>query len=131
MRLFRQSLGGHAMEWFSQLPPRIKSWGKLEGAFIQHFSYNIECEVSVVTLCNTKQQNGESSVSFLQRWRSLANQYPCHIPQKQMVEMFTQNVNHDIGYDLRKACLATFKKVIEKGLFIEKVLVEQGTINIF
>lgn len=45
--------------------------------------------------------------------------------------MFHQNINREIGYDLRKACLSTFEEVIEKGLSIEKVLTEQGTIKIF
>ncbi|GLJ23128.1 hypothetical protein SUGI_0436420 [Cryptomeria japonica] len=123
MRLFPQSLGDQAMEWFSQLPPDIKSWGDLAEAFIQHFSYNIETDISVTTFCNTKQKEGESFASFLQRWRNLASRCSCKIPQKQMVEMFTQNVNKDIGYDLRKACLSTFKDVIEKGLVTEKVLI--------
>lgn len=34
MRLFLQSLGDQAMEWFSQLPPGIKSWGDLVEDFI-------------------------------------------------------------------------------------------------
>ncbi|GLJ20143.1 hypothetical protein SUGI_0365630 [Cryptomeria japonica] len=131
MRLFPQSLGDQAMEWFSQLPPGIKSWGDLAKAFIQHFFYNIETNISVTTLCNTKQKEGESFASFLQRCRNLASRCSCEIPQKQMVEMFTQNVNKDIGYDLRKACLSTFKDVIEKGLATERVLIEQGLIKIF
>lgn len=45
--------------------------------------------------------------------------------------MFTKNFNKDIGYELRKACLSTFKEVIEKGLVVEKVLIAQGTIKIF
>lgn len=48
-----------------------------------------------------------------------------------MVEMFTQNVNKDIGYDLRKSCLSTFKEVIENGLATKKVLIEKGTIKLF
>lgn len=54
MRLFLQSLGGQAMEWFSKLSPCIKSWGDLAKAFIQHFSYNIESNISITTLCSTK-----------------------------------------------------------------------------
>lgn len=45
--------------------------------------------------------------------------------------MFIQNVNKDIGYELRKASLSTFKEVIEMGLIVEKVLIEQGTIKLF
>lgn len=45
--------------------------------------------------------------------------------------MFTHNVDKDIGYELRKSCLSTFKDLIEKGLGFEKVLIEQGTIKLF
>lgn len=48
-----------------------------------------------------------------------------------MVELFTQNVNKEIGYDLRKDCLSTFKEVIERALAIEKVLIEKGIIKLF
>lgn len=44
--------------------------------------------------------------------------------------MFTQNVNKDIGNELRKYYLSNFKEVIENEMTIERVLIEQETINL-
>lgn len=54
MRLFPRSLGGQAMEWFSKLPSTIKTFDQLASVFITQYSYNIEKEVTMIDLCNTK-----------------------------------------------------------------------------
>jgi len=82
MRLFPRSLGSQAMEWFSRLPLGIKTFDELVNKFITHFSYNIEHEVSMLDLCNTKQKSGESFATFLQRWRQLASKCSYDIPEK-------------------------------------------------
>lgn len=123
MCLFRHSLQGQAMKWFSQLPPRIRSWGDLAEKFIQHF-YKIKYEVLVTNLCTTKQYKGESFSTFLLRWRSLASRFSCHIPQKKLVEMFTQNLNREIGYEICKLCLTIFQEEVDKGLSVEKVFLK-------
>lgn len=56
LRLFPKSLGEPALEWFSHLPPRITSWGKLAKLFIYNFSHNIDNLVSLIDLCTTKQK---------------------------------------------------------------------------
>jgi len=66
MRLFLRSLGGQAIEWFSHLPMGIKSFNELAEKFATHFSYNAEHEISMTDLCNNKQKNGETFISFLQ-----------------------------------------------------------------
>jgi len=66
MRLFLRSLGGQAIEWFSHLPMGIKSFNELVEKFATHFSYNMEHEISMTDLCNNKQKNGETFISFLQ-----------------------------------------------------------------
>jgi len=82
MRLFPRSLGGQATEWFSRLPPGIKTFNELLNLFVTHFSYNIEHEISMLDLCNTKQKGGESFTAFHQRWRQLASKCSYHMPEK-------------------------------------------------
>ena len=41
MHLFPRSLGGQAMEWFSHLPPGIKSFDDIANLFVQQYSHNI------------------------------------------------------------------------------------------
>jgi len=82
MQLFSRSLGKQAMEWFSHLPPDIQNFNELVDKFITRFSYNIEHEISMLDLCNTKQKGEESFASFLQRWSQLAIKCPYHMLEK-------------------------------------------------
>lgn len=65
MRLFPKSLSGLAMEWFSKLPPGIRSFIELVDKFFSQYSYNIQREVTMLDLCNTKQNSGAPFMTFL------------------------------------------------------------------
>ena len=65
MRLFPRSLKGQAMEWFTNIAPPIKMFKELIQRFVQHFAYNLSCSVSLLDLCHTKKNQGESFATFL------------------------------------------------------------------
>jgi len=88
MRLFPRNLGGHAIEWFSHLPMGIKSFNELAEKFATHCSYNAEHGISMTDLCNNKEKNDETFISFLQRWRQMASKFLFKIPKKQLVSIF-------------------------------------------
>ena len=50
MHLFRRSLRGQAMEWFTKLSPPLKIFDELAQHFIQQYSYNIQHHVTVLDL---------------------------------------------------------------------------------
>lgn len=54
MRLFPRSLLEQALEWFTHLPPGIRTWNELAENFIAHFAYNIESDMILAKLCTTK-----------------------------------------------------------------------------
>lgn len=55
IRLFSQSLGGQALEWFLHLPKgSLTTFVNLSTRFIKHFSYNVEHKLTMMDLCNTK-----------------------------------------------------------------------------
>jgi len=67
MRLFPRSLGGQALEWFLHLSQgSLTTFADLSEKFVRNFSYNVEHELKMMDLCNTKQRNGESFSLFLQ-----------------------------------------------------------------
>ena len=53
MRLFPRSPVGIALEWLSGLDYGIKSWGELAEKFVEQFSFNIDPEINIATLCHT------------------------------------------------------------------------------
>lgn len=54
--LFPQSLGVTTMQWFSCLPGGIRTFEELAQKFIAHYAHNIEHDVTMLDLCNTKQK---------------------------------------------------------------------------
>lgn len=54
------------MDWYSHLPGNIKTWSELAQKFISHFAFNIDSDMTMLDLCNTKQKQGEPLVTFLQ-----------------------------------------------------------------
>jgi len=131
MRLFPQSLVGQALKWFTHLPPGIRTWTELVDKFIAYFSYNIETDMNVATLCHTKQDDGESFLSFFQRWRSLASKCPCHMLENQLVPIFVESLNTKLMHQLQIHCCTTFGDVVEKEIAIKKALIAKGAIKIF
>lgn len=98
--------------------------GKLAEQFIAHFSYNIDNPMTLMDMSTTKQKEGEYFASFLQRWHSLARRSPCHIMQKEQVDMFIENLVPQIKYALQMQCINSFHKVTEKGIKFKKGLIE-------
>jgi len=57
--------------------------------------------------------------------------YPRHIPEKEKMEVFIDNLNDDMTYRLELQCPPTFEKLIENGIKIEEALVKRGILKIY
>lgn len=131
MHLFPQSLGGSAIQWFSHFPRRIRTFEDLFQKFITHHAHNIERDVSMVDLCNTKQKNGELFSTLLHIWKHLSSRHSFPILEEQLVEIFISNLNEEMEFYLDIKCLDTFKDVITKGLKIKKSLIKKRLVKIY
>ena len=65
MRLFPKKINGQVMEWFTKISPPLKYFDDLVQLCIQHYSYNIQHAITMLDLCNIKQKQGESFVTYL------------------------------------------------------------------
>lgn len=128
MRLFPWSLIGITLEWFSQLPYGIRSWGELSEKLIEHFSFNIDNKITITSLCHTTQDEGENFITFFKRW-SLASRCPTKIPEKKKVTIFLEKINSKLRSDLRVHYCTSFVELVEKGIILEKDLIEKGEIK--
>jgi len=131
LRLFPRSLAGQALEWFSHLPPGIKTFSELATKFRSHFAFNIEHEVNMNDIVNNKQRNGETFSSFTQRWRNMASKLSWEIPEKQQLDIFVQNLHPELSFQLQLQSASTFDELVSKGVIIERALIAKGTIKIF
>ena len=131
MRLFPQSLGGTTTSWFSRLPGGIRTFEELIQKFLSHYSYNIERDITMVDLCNTKQKPGELFSVFLQRWRQMSSRRSLQLPERELVEIFISNLNEEMEFHLDVKDTDSFNDMITKGLKCERALIKKGLIKIF
>lgn len=75
MHLFPQILGGTTTSWLSRLLGGIRTFEELIQKFLAHYSHNIECDITMADLCNTKQKLGELFSVFLQRWCQMSSRH--------------------------------------------------------
>ena len=69
--LFPQTLAKAALSWFLTLEAtKIHTWEDIVRAFIDHYSYNQELDVTIRDLETTRQNSNESFAVFLARWRN-------------------------------------------------------------
>ncbi|KAH9323714.1 hypothetical protein KI387_018353, partial [Taxus chinensis] len=130
LRLFPQSLGGQALDWFFHLPKgSVTTFTDLSEKFVKHFSYNLDSEITMLDLCNTRQRPNENFASFLQRWHGIASRFPCSVPERQLVSIFVPNLNAELSFHMQMHCLNSFEEVIEKGTQIEKALISKGLLK--
>ena len=95
MRLFPQILTGPAMDWFSHLPPSIKFFQEITGKFIDHFSFNLDMDVSLYKFYTLRENKGEYFTNFLQR----KSKWPLFDEQK--VGIIIVNLNLDLCFHLK------------------------------
>lgn len=130
MHLFPRSLGGQALEWFSHLPPGIKTFDEIATSFVQQYSHNIQHSVNIRDLCNLKQKVGEPFLRFLQRWRQLYTKYSRKIPETEKLDIFTDNLLPDFGYRVQLQGPRTFEYMITQAIRIEEFMVKQGELTL-
>lgn len=99
--------------------------------FVAHHAHNIERDVSIVDLCNTKKNKGELFSTFLQRRRHLSSRRSFHILEEQLVEIFISNLNEEMEFQLEVKCSYSFEEMIAQGLKFEKALIKKGLVKIY
>ena len=118
------------MEWFSKLPSNIKTFDQLASIFITHYSYNMEREVTMIDLCNTKQLPGESFKTFLQRWRHTFVKYHRDIPDKEKTDIFINSLSKPMNYWLQLQGPKDFKTTLENAAKVEETLIKNDIIKL-
>ena len=86
MRLFRLSLCGEVLEWFtSHETKQWPNWNALAKDFIDRFAYNIEIIPDQYSLKKTKQKSKESYNELVYRWRKEAARVRPPMCEKEIV----------------------------------------------
>ena len=70
-KMFGMSLEGAPVVWYHSLEKKIKEdWRELADAFLKQYVTDLEIDLSLRDLENTKQKPDESFKEYVDRWRS-------------------------------------------------------------
>ena len=97
VRFFPLSLTGSAFTWFASLPPNsIRGWTDLEKQFHQYF-FAGDNKLKCSDLILVKQQEGESAVEYIQRFRDVRNRcYSLSLSDEQLADLAFQGLSAPI-----------------------------------
>lgn len=97
VRFFPLSLTGSAFTWFASLPPNsIRGWTDLEKQFHQYF-FAGDNKLKCSDLILVKQQEGESAVEYIQRFRDIRNRcYSLSLSDEQLADLAFQGLSAPI-----------------------------------
>ncbi|GKA36883.1 reverse transcriptase domain-containing protein [Tanacetum coccineum] len=85
--MFNSILTGSARVWFDYLPPEsVDSYDDLKEAFLANFLQQNKCIKDLVKIHHIKQREGESTVDFVQRFKSESRHVKGASEQKQNVD---------------------------------------------
>ena len=114
---FPQTLSGVAVQWYLSLEnAKMNDWNKMDEAFVQQYSYNVQLDVSLRDLETTKQLSNQSFSNFLMRWRGEASKMPIRPSEKDQVRMVRKNILPTYGCQLAPIPLKTFVDLYYVGI---------------
>lgn len=132
LRIFPKILHGPSLEWFSKLPfGTITTFVDLLERCVAHYHHNVENDIFMLDLCQTKQKGGESLLDYIQTWRSPVGRLSSIIHDTQLVLVFINNLHMKLAYHIRLNFVGTFKDIMPKGPSVEKVLIDEGIIKLY
>ncbi|KAI8530220.1 hypothetical protein RHMOL_Rhmol11G0039100 [Rhododendron molle] len=127
-QMFQQTLKGPALRWFLTLDDsKKKSWDDIGAAFVAHYNYNIQLEMTVRELESIKMEANESFADFVKGWRGKASQIIDRPFDKEQMRIITRNLAPDFARHLVVfQTTADFKTFYEVGLAVEDALRVDG-----
>lgn len=61
----------------------------------------------------------------------MVSRYPRDMLEKEKMEIFIDNLNSEMSYQLKLQCIPSFAKLIENEIQVEEVCIKKGTLKFF
>ena len=122
VRSFVGSLRGAAFDWYRRLKPgSVNSWDDIETKFLANF-FNDDTEISIGTLLDEKQKDGEPVETFVKRFRNKALNCRDPITEEFILQTCHNNLALDVLEAMGTAPSNTWKDLKVRGEQAERFL---------
>ena len=120
---FPRTLRGVALQWYLSLEnAKMNDWNKMDEAFVQQYSYNVQLDVSLKDLETTKQLSNALFFDFLMSWRGKASKIPNSPNEKDQVRMVIKNILLTYGHQVAPIPLKTFVDLYDASTQVEDAI---------
>ena len=115
--------------WYVKLEDDVKrNWDEMAEAFVAHYSYNTQIEITTRDLEATRQEPKESFSEFVTRWTAKASMMTIRPTDKDQIRMVVRNLQPKLMQKMIVLPFPTFSDLHEMGVQIEDAL-KQGLID--
>ncbi|MQL98459.1 hypothetical protein Taro_031173, partial [Colocasia esculenta] len=130
--LFRQSLDGHALDWFySLLPADAEHFAVVKAKFLEQFQDRVGPEYSLTDLMADKMKSDEDFASYVDRWRQMATIVPGYLPEGEMVKIMIANAMPAYRNILAMNDISTMHQLYSRARFIQTQLKDSPIHSMF
>ena len=101
-KIFRMSLEGASVVWYHGLEKKVRNdWKALAEAFLNQYVTDMEIDLSLRDLENTKQRLEESFKEYVDRWRGQLLKMQTQLVEKDQIKMIIKGTRLSIYNKLR------------------------------
>ncbi|XP_048131611.1 uncharacterized protein LOC115733392 [Rhodamnia argentea] len=120
VQTFQAGLKDAAMRWYIDFKiNQMENWEEAANAFVKHFGFNLDINVSREDLEQAEMKKGENLKQYATRWRNIASQLRPEPPERELMRLFVSTLPQAMRSRLVGTAAQSFGQLVIMGEDIE------------